>query len=353
MPDDLAAIVTGDPVTVPAESTYEPPELANYGSNKTTFSAPDGHNYIRIEGTLRAEDGSTVTVYDYFATDAHGNRTGNILQRDYSDGNGKIIREYYDDAHSGVSGKRYEINESLYNMTPTLRNSINRGTDAGTPTNYANSSVGASNGSLTLTYKDENGQDVTYTLTNRRSDSTYATTVSANPFNKLDELQNAVNNATAAKDAALKELEKLFDSKESKIMDYFDSVFKMIAENGWVYDENVNSDDKEESQNYLNAMLQNNMYFVTEVDTLDGTDFNYATKLATNVSKIFEVYDEDAQNQALSKYEAEKAEISSKEKQVDIRMNKLETEQDAIKTELDSLKKIIDDNVQATFKIFT
>ena len=136
-------------------------------------------------------------------------------------------------------------------------------------------------------------------------------------------------------------------------MDYFDSVFKMISENGWVYDENVNSDDKEESKNYLNAMLQNNMYFVTEVDTLDGTDFNYATKLATNVSKIFEVYDEDAQNQALSKYEAEKAEINSKEKQVDIRMNKLETEQDAIKTELDSLKKIIDDNVQATFKIFT
>ena len=95
------------------------------------------------------------------------------------------------------------------------------------------------------------------------------------------------------------------------------------------------------------------MYFITEVDTLDGKDYNYATKLATNVSKVFQVYDTDAQNQALSKYESEKADINSKEKQIDIRMNKLETEQDAIKTELDSIKSIIKDNVDTTFKIFT
>ena len=94
--------------------------------------------------------------------------------------------------------------------------------------------------------------------------------------------------------------------------------------------------------NYLQAKLQNNMYFITEVDTLDGTDFNYATKLATNVSKVFEVYDKDAQNAALSKYEAEKADIDAKDQQIDIRMNKLEAEQDAISTELDSIKKIID-----------
>ena len=137
------------------------------------------------------------------------------------------------------------------------------------------------------------------------------------------------------------------------MMDYFDALFKMIAENGWVYDPSVNSGDTTANKNYLNAKLQNNMYFITEVDTLDGTDFNYATKIATNVSKVFEVYDKDAQNAALSKYEAEKADINAKEQQVDIRMNKLEAEQDAISTELDSIKKIIDDNVSVTFKIFT
>ena len=137
-------------------------------------------------------------------------------------------------------------------------------------------------------------------------------------------------------------------------MDYFDALFKMISKNGWVYDENVNNTNKkDESKNYLNAKLQNNMYFITEVDTLDGKDYNYATKLATNVSKVFQVYDTDAQNQALSKYVSEKADINSKEKQIDIRMNKLETEQDAIKTELDSIKSIIKDNVDTTFKIFT
>ena len=189
---------------------------------------------------------------------------------------------------------------------------------------------------------------------NNVKNSVFASTITIKPEDKYgDQLQKLVDQCQARVDELQSDLEDFYNAFENRGMDYFDAIFKMIAENGWVYDENVNSDDKEESKNYLNAMLQNNMYFVTEVDTLDGTDFNYATKLATNVSKIFEVYDEDAQNQALSKYEAEKAEINSKEKQVDIRMNKLETEQDAIKTELDSLKKIIDDNVQATFKIFT
>ena len=128
----------------------------------------------------------------------------------------------------------------------------------------------------------------------------------------------------------------------------------MISRNGWVYDESINDPNKkEDSKNYLNAMLENNMYFVTEVDTLDGTDFNYATKIAQNCSSIFQVYDEAEQNIALSEYESKKAEITSKEKQLDIRMNKLEAEQDAISTELQSLKKIIDDNVSNTFKIFT
>ena len=184
--------------------------------------------------------------------------------------------------------------------------------------------------------------------------SVFASTITIKPEDKYGEqLQKLVDQCQAKVDELQSDLDDYYNAFENRGMDYFDAIFKMISENGWVYDENVNSDNKEQSQDYLNAMLQNNMYFVTEVDTLDGTDFNYATKLATNVSKIFEVYDEDAQNQALSKYEAEKAEINSKEKQVDIRMNKLETEQDAIKTELDSLKKIIDDNVQATFKIFT
>ena len=185
--------------------------------------------------------------------------------------------------------------------------------------------------------------------------SVFAGTITTKPVDKYSSmLESLVSECQAKVDNTAEEIKKIYASFETKGMDYFDALFKMISKNGWVYDENVNNTNKkDESKNYLNAKLQNNMYFITEVDTLDGKDYNYATKLATNVSKVFQVYDTDAQNQALSKYESEKADINSKEKQIDIRMNKLETEQDAIKTELDSIKSIIKDNVDTTFKIFT
>ena len=322
--------------------------------SKTPFTY-NGQKYIRIK--VKDEDGSGIESYDYFKVDASGNIVGSAVQNDTygtdAAGNKKVFRTIY---NNDGSANGYEIQETNYNSQINVVGAGSAWTPNSSITGGGSGASAVPSGDvLTLTYTDEEGNAVEYKLGNFVKDSKYATTIEGSAASDITaDLQAKVDEAAKAKDAAINQLDKLFDEKESKMMDYFDSLFKMIAENGWVYDENVNNTaNKEESKNYLNAMLQNNMYFVTEVDTLDGTDFNYATKLATNVSKIFVVYDEDAQNTALSQYEAEKAEISSKEKQVDIRMNKLETEQDAIKTELDSLKKIIDDNVQATFKIFT
>ncbi len=328
-----------------------------------TFTDSSGQSYIRKKYTIEDtdEEGNWYksTVYQYFKDNGSG-ATGELVQEDRIT-EVRLAGESTTEKSIDRITKQNDGTLKYYSGTNFDENTIGKTIGGGSTwveTSASGASGGVSNHVLDLIYTDEFGKEVHLKLANSVADSVYATTVSGMPNEEeakenIKKLQAAVDEAAKAKDDAKSQLDKLFAEKESKIMDYFDSVFKMIAENGWVYDENVNSDDKEESKNYLNAMLQNNMYFVTEVDTLDGTDFNYATKLATNVSKIFEVYDEDAQNQALSKYEAEKAEINSKEKQVDIRMNKLETEQDAIKTELDSLKKIIDDNVQATFKIFT
>lgn len=336
-----------------------------YDESKNVWFESGGQWYIRktMESSkdVTNDDGSIETIsstfYHYYRVSGNGSTTllGDALQEDIiSSSTPGVVNRTVKNADGSYSS--YEMQSSAYDVNNASTGGKYVGSNGWTPTSSSGASGTISGDVLILKYKDENGNDVEFKLANKVSDSKYATTISSVPLDaedKLKELKAAVDEAAKAKDDALSQLDKLFAEKESKIMDYFDSIFKMIAENGWVYDENVNSDNKEQSQEYLNAMLQNNMYFITEVDTLDGTDFNYATKLATNVSKIFEVYDEDAQNQALSKYEAEKAEINSKEKQVDIRMNKLETEQDAIKTELDSLKKIIDDNVQATFKIFT
>ena len=351
---NVDAITSGATYEIPStQGDYEPVDTTGVTySDKKVFTDPTTKTqYVRLKGSIKGDDGKDHEFYDYYLTDASGNKTGDLIQRDaLNPETNKWEREFYDPANKGANSKKYVIEKDKYD---NYKETINQGTN-GEALDTATTEVKAKDNNLELKYKDENGNEVAYVLHNEVGKSTYATSTTANPVNILETLQKKVDETAAAKDEALKEVDTLFAEKDSKIMDYFDALFKMISKNGWVYDENVNNTNKkDESKNYLNAKLQNNMYFITEVDTLDGKDYNYATKLATNVSKVFQVYDTDAQNQALSKYESEKADINSKEKQIDIRMNKLETEQDAIKTELDSIQSIIKDNVDTTFKIFT
>ena len=146
-------------------------------------------------------------------------------------------------------------------------------------------------------------------------------------------------------------MKNFFSAKETKLMDYYDAIFLRISENGWVQDNKVNK--PQTGRTYLANKLMNNDYFVTECkENADDTGYNYTNKIASNVMKIFEVNDTDSQNQALSKYEADKTLISNKERRIDAMMQKLETEQEAINTELESVQKIVNDNIDKTFKMF-
>ena len=166
-------------------------------------------------------------------------------------------------------------------------------------------------------------------------------------------LRDAVQEAQAYIDELETELADFYGAKESKLMDFYDALFKDIAKNGWMIDDRTSRSRGTVADDYLNGRFQNNDYFVTVVEqSADSRDYDYLTRQAVNVTKIFQVHDEDTENVALSEYEAEKALISSKERVIDARMRKLETEQEVINTELDSIKQIIKDNVDKTFKIF-
>lgn len=334
---------------------------ASYDESKNVWFQSGTQWYVRKEmsGTQEIDGESySYTIYHYYKTNSNGGAAiGAPVQEDQITSASDQVQRIIKNADGSYSN--YSMAKSSYNQSNSTSGGRYVGSNGWTAASSGGSTGSVANGVLVLTYKDEFGNDVTLKLGNKVSESVYATSLSGQmseeEINKnLEELTKKRDEAKKAVDDAETKKARYFDSTENKMMDYFDALFKMIAENGWVYDASVNNpNDKQGSQDYLNAKLQNNMYFITEVDTLDGTDFNYATKLANNVSKIFEVYDKDAQNAALSKYEADKADITAKEKQVDIRMNKLEAEQDAISTELDSIKKIIDDNVSNTFKIFT
>ncbi len=146
-------------------------------------------------------------------------------------------------------------------------------------------------------------------------------------------------------------MKNFFSGREQKLMDYYDAIFLRVSESGWVSDPSISGIS--ESNVYVNNKLQNNDYFVTVCQAkAHGGGYNYTNKQAVNVMKIFQVRDEDAENVALATYEAEKSAISVKERAVDARMQKLETEQEVINTELESIKKVRNDNIDKYFKIF-
>ena len=78
------------------------------------------------------------------------------------------------------------------------------------------------------------------------------------------------------------------------------------------------------------------------------------------------VKDEDAYNDAMNQYEYDKAEydkdvqeinakieiIQTEDKNLEIRLKQLDTEQDAISNELDAVTKVIEKNVESSFKTF-
>ena len=63
--------------------------------------------------------------------------------------------------------------------------------------------------------------------------------------------------------------------------------------------------------------------------------------------------DKKALAKAEAEYEHKTKQIDQKEKRFDMDLSKLETEREAVKTEYDSVKKVISDNIERTFGIFS
>lgn len=144
----------------------------------------------------------------------------------------------------------------------------------------------------------------------------------------------------------------LFTADEESLIKFYDGIFSSIAEKGWTYNEQINDPE------YLNQMLQNNLYMITSVDrdyeynNNNGSyewDNEYSTNIASNCTNIFSVNNSDLREAAMVKYENIKRKISEKETRIDNRMQNLQTEQAAIKQMLQSIQKVINDNIERTF----
>lgn len=165
---------------------------------------------------------------------------------------------------------------------------------------------------------------------------------------KYDAAQKEYTNSVNSKS-------ELLSSDEERQIAFYDAIFSSIAEKGWVYNSSVGDTD------YLNQMLQNNIYSITSVNRSSAYDADtksykwtneYDTDIASNNSHIVTVRDSDAANDALVEYEHKKSIINAKESRIDVRMKNLETELSAINQMIQGIETVEKDNIERTFGIF-
>jgi len=139
---------------------------------------------------------------------------------------------------------------------------------------------------------------------------------------------------------------------DSGAITYNTNVYNEIKESGgWNNPGDTNMSDKD----WLSAQIENGNIFLYEFDSTAGSS---GTGDYTNVSwtsgdaTLQEVSDTTQTAKAEAVYDTTMASIQAKDKRFDLNLTTIDTEHTAIQTEIDSVKKVIDKNIERSFKIF-
>ena len=143
---------------------------------------------------------------------------------------------------------------------------------------------------------------------------------------------------------------------------YYVRMYNILEQNGGMYvsidDFNGPYGDASNDSEWLTNMLQCGQLSIKTINfdkktgkaTLEGCSISADTDLKyTTTTEI----DKAALAKAEAKYEHDLKLIDKKDKQLDLSLSKLETERNALTTEYDSVKKVIQDNIDRTFGIFS
>ena len=109
---------------------------------------------------------------------------------------------------------------------------------------------------------------------------------------------------------------------------------------------------------WLKNQLSSGKFSISIVNTdKKNGDISFSTTSTATDSSLAETTTSTIDKKALAKaeaeYEHESKKIDQKDKKYDMELSKLETEREALKTEYDSVKKVVSDNIERTFGIFS
>lgn len=275
---------------------------------------------------------------------------------------------------SGDTGNRYGVpKDELYKYEglSDMEAGIRRAEELA----YANATEEGKNTSLTNKYNAVLSAIQNVTITD--ASKTYRTDNIYDPDNVVS-LFGTAEQKTAYKEALMSYKEALYkgsaaeieaaashyedDNTEnfnSNLFNYYVSIYNQIEYCGGcksIADYNGFNGDAANNEEWLQAMIQCGEFSIEIVKNSRGNVGMEATSPSSDISLSYTAtteVDSKAMRIAEAKYEHKLDEINAKDKQYDLSLSKLETERSALTTQYDSLKKVIEDNIERTFGIFS
>lgn len=133
----------------------------------------------------------------------------------------------------------------------------------------------------------------------------------------------------------------------------------IILKNG---EKNLTTDDfmivdgLDDLDTFTKSIQDGTLFFATwnKVDEDDEKGyFNTQSWDVIGTGAIREQYDKSDDAAAEAKYQTTQSKIQNIDKKLELELDRIETERNAIQTEMDSVKKVVEDNVEKTFQVFS
>ena len=114
-------------------------------------------------------------------------------------------------------------------------------------------------------------------------------------------------------------------------------------------------DDLDDTTNFQSAIQNGTYYFAQYKENTETGELELRTQGWDTLGggAIVEEYDKSDDAQAEAEYQRVLDKVQSIDKKLELKLDQLETNREAIQTDIDSVKKVLEDNVESSFKVFS
>lgn len=293
----------------------------SYGQVESLYKDSEGYyreRYLLQARNVENEDGSTETVVCYQTAEQEGTDLWNVLDDvEYNVEEGKFIYKDSDGKEISTEALYADPNETL--VSENSKNYLILQTDG----------TYLSEGGVTYTVSDsEKALNFEGTTTAQRELYDYATALTEAYYN------NSVSGTTTN----LK--------YDAGIVNYYKNIFNEMRTKGYTtVNDETNLKETDWFVKQLKAGKLQLAYYSTVEKSFIGTSLDSDESIAEKEDTSAMVIAEQVYQTAMDK-------IESQDKQIDLQLNKLESEHSALSTEYEAVKGVIKKNVETSFKTF-